>query len=273
MICHAAKKAADIYHAGNRAGVILREGAVLYSGLTMQESELPVLAFRSTEVDGPNGLEKWAEWGLRAEDAIEFTGNAEAGWVDQFGLWRITFSRTGDMQTYSVGQVTTCDGTPEDNGDGTHTYWCRSIYPMDSVDKTGDLVVDTATLHKDPRNNPIIGITLAGVALFLPGGSYTMPDEAPSLQFDLINMGYTGAIVTATSDVDWRIEIPGVIQSGGYLQENRVYWPMYLIPDQWGNIVNPCDSYAFSGEWRNGAGVLTNLQRQFCRPIVTRLKP
>ncbi len=276
MIYHGGHTPENLYHAGSRAGLVVTAGQLVYANFSTWESTLPALEFRITEEMGANGLEKWAEWGFVVDyDELDLVGNASAGWVDGAGFCRAELQRSETLTDWSLGQLTDCAGSPEDNGDGSYTFWARSPYPIDSAIKTGFLSADnylaSGTDSHDSRQNPFISITLAGVVQYLPNFPYWMPGDAPQMQTDLRAAGWTGSTVTATSDVLWAIVVPGVFQDS-YILQNRVEWPLYLVPDMYGNIVNPCSGRSLAGTWVNAANVRTAVSKQFARLKMTQLK-
>ena len=240
-----------------------------------EETIVPyVLDHRITEEDGPNGLEQWFEVGMRAEDSLSLTGRPECGWVDGTGKIHLEIQRSETLMSWTSGEFTPCVGPPSNNGDGSHTFWSRSILPIDSEIKTGVMTAGTPEAtggSHDPRMNPFIALTIAGVVQDLPHFPYTMPTDAALMQTDLRALGWTGATVAATSDVRWQITIPGVFQDS-YVMENKIYWPMFLVADVYGNIVNPVDGWGFSGSFVNSANVRTHNSRQFVRLKTTTLK-
>ncbi|MEI6656052.1 MAG: hypothetical protein WCP45_14910 [Verrucomicrobiota bacterium] len=234
--------------------------------LTIDATGLPKpdpLLIRITKETGSNGMEKWSEFGLIVPDEMAVTGSAATGWIDHLGYVSLRIHRSENLVDWTTGEFTDCAGSPEDNGDGTHTYWARSIFPVSSEIKTGSISSGGGTSY-DTRMNPLIALTLGGVVQDLPNFPYTMPGDAAQMQTDLRAVGWNGATVTATSDILWVISIPSVFQEISNLS-NKVYWPMFLVPDVYGNIVNPCDGRDLSGTWKNSADVRTEISPQFAR--------
>lgn len=225
------------------------------------------LKYRVTEEEGPNGLEKWFEFGFTIDARL--SGSAADGWTDPFGFVSITPQRTEDMENYTSGEFGDCVGSPTENDDGTFDYWFRSIYPIDSAIKTGVIIAQSPTppyLNSDARNNPFTALTLGNVPQSLPNFPYTMPGDAAQMQADIRALGWTGATVTSTSNLEWAITIYGVEQSD-YHDQSKVFWPMYLVPNMFGEIVNPCDGRYFQGQFVNQANVRTHVFKQFARLV------
>ena len=103
------------------------------------------------------------------------------------------------------------------------------------------------------------------------GGTYTMPTGAAALQTKLRDLGFSDAAVIASSDVDWRIDLPGINYSS-YSTVNKIYWPSYLVPNDQGAVVNVCDGYFFTGSFINSSGERCALSKQFARLGITTLK-
>jgi len=120
-------------------------------------------------------------------------GSVEAGFThpDDARLG-FTVERSEDLQTWVTDMVTS--GTVEDQLDGTWLYKARSPVLVNSVTKTGRLVLDLP--KPNPLANPLTGITLGDVALSLPNFPYDMPADAAVLEADLVAAGYAGATVT-----------------------------------------------------------------------------
>jgi len=229
------------------------------------------LIFRTTEANGPNGIEKWWEAGFVVCDEMGLTGSAATGWTDVQKVLRLTLERSENLTAWTHGDWLDCAGSPVANGDGTHTYWSRSPLPMDSKIKTG-VVVFNGGVYPDDRNNPLTALTLAGVVQALPGFPYTMPTDAARMQADLRAYGWAGATVTANSATDWIITILGVNMSV-YSSDHKVYWPGYLTADMFGALTNTSDGLLAFGNWQNSAGVRTYVDKQFARQGLTLISP
>ena len=217
-------------------------------------------AWRVVEINGANGWEKWWEVGFQTPDLL--AGDASRGWVDSSGRVRIWAEHSEDLISWRTqGFFSPAAPTPVSGG---WEYWMRSYLPMDSAISTGQMWCQSTAVDGDSRNNPFTSLKLYSTVQALAHFSYTMPGDAATLQADLRAYGWTGATVVATSDVDWRIDIPNVSFSA-YTTVNRIYWPSYLVANMFGDIVNPIDGNFFSGKFVNSAGVRTKVVNQFCR--------
>lgn len=220
-----------------------------------------VVSYRITEEDGPDGLEKWFEVGFIAPGLL--AGSAGAGWVDATGWLRIWLEHSEDLVTWSDDPLIDCPGSPSETEDGWE-YWARSPWPVDSMVKSGILFCESDARTGDPRNNPFTSITIADEVQDLPNFPYSMPDDAAQLQADLRAAGWTGATVAATSDILWRVEIPGVTYES-YSTMSLIGWPGYLVPNVYGELVNLVAFWSFSGAFVNGSEVRTAVPKQFAR--------
>lgn len=218
------------------------------------------LRVRIVEDDVGHGPEKWIEVGYSCEDAYDLTGNAATGWTSAGNLVRISILRSENLLTWTDGEMTDAPGSPEPDETGWHTYWSRSIYPVDSAAKSGRI---TARNSGNYRNNPLTSLTVNGVTQALPNYPYSMPSAAAQMQADIRAAGWAGATVTATTELDWSITIPDV-DMGGYGVTASVSWPLWSTYDPMGNPVN-VSGQSFTGEFVNSAGVRTAVQRQFFR--------
>ncbi len=249
---------ACILHYTVSGGAFVPQGATAYP----PAPALPATYTRITEENGPNGMERWFEAGFDSAEIL--TGSAEVGWAGE----NITYSPlwSEDLTTWITGRFIDCAGSPEDNGDGTWRYWCRSVYPANSETSTGQLWAEN--IGGDVRNNPFTSLVIEGIIQALPNFPYTMPDDAAQMQADLRAAGWTGATVESVTGPDWRIEIPNV-EGGSFFAVNRVYWPGYYISTPFGAQL--VDGMSFSGEYVNAADVRTKLPNQFFRLAVTAL--
>lgn len=218
------------------------------------------LSIRVVEDDVGNGQEKWIEVGYSCEDAYGLTGDATTGWTSVGDLVRISILRSENMLTWTVGEMTDAPGSPEPAETGWHTYWSRSIYPIDSSVKYGRI---TARNSGDARNNPILSLAINGVLLDLPNYPYSMPSAAAQMQADIRAAGWAGASVSATTALDWEMSIPDVDMSG-YGVGAYVSWPTWDTYDPMGNPVT-VSGQNFTGEFVNSVGRRTAVPRQFFR--------
>ena len=221
--------------------------------------QLTQLETRQVEEDD----EKWFEVGFTVP--FKLNGNARDGWFDRYGV-RLALQRSETLLSWHLGEFTDCANSPTKNLDGSYTYWCRSIYPVDSLIKTGNIYVQSPGDYGQPdsRNNPFTGITINGVVQSLANAPYTMPGDAAQLQTDLRALGWTGATVTASAATVWRIDIPNVDFDAWDLA-TWVHWTGYLIPDMYGALTILIDRWGFTGEFINEAGVRTSNHKQFAR--------
>ena len=216
----------------------------------------PIMEVRITD----DGTQKWFEAGFMADTLL--TGSAATGWTGPDGILRIDLLRSENLLSWTTGDFSDCSGSPTDNGDGTYTYWSRSKYPNDSKSKTGVMVARGIPGFEDSRNQPFTGIEFQGVTLSLPNYPYQMPGDAAMLQADLVAAGYPGATVISADWDDWTITVPSVSFTT-YNLFNYVLWPVYLVPDNQGRVVNPMIGRSFSGTFINSSGVHTALPQQF----------
>lgn len=212
-----------------------------------------------------DGSQKWFEAGILAP-SNDLLGSAASGWTDAGGNLLFRLHRSEDLINWDTDWIE-APGSPEAVGDGDYIYWARGRFPVDSKVKTGQMWAQSPTAvfnYSDPRNNPITGVTINGVAQTLPNAPYSMPSAAATLQADLRAAGWTGATVVATSNINWRIDIPNV-NFTDYSAVNRVRWPGYYVPDMYGALIILIDGMDFTGEFVNAAGVRTAVSKQFAR--------
>lgn len=219
-----------------------------------------VLSTRVVEDDEGNGVEKFFEVGFMVTDRL--SGDAARGWVDSSGRVAMTLEHSEDGEAWTLGKFRDAPSSPAAVAGGFE-YWARAIFPVDSQTKAGTIGVVSTAGTGTPDNNPLTALTVAGVTQTLARFPYTMPTDAGELQIDLRALGWTGATVTATSDVDWEISIPGVVFSG-YGNPSRLSWPAWYYTDPFGNPAT-VDGIDFSGAFLNSAGVRTALRCQLSR--------
>ena len=216
-----------------------------------------------------DGQQKWFEAGFLAPSNT-LIGSASAGWQDAGKRLIMRFQRSENLIDWDH-DIVESPGSPVAAGNGYYNYWVRSKYPADSAIKSGSIQISSTTQYDnagafigDPRNNPITGVTIAGVVQNLLGVTYTMPGDAAALQARLLALGWAGTTVVASSNVMWEIIIPGVQQTS-YSQRSQVSWPQYLVEDMLGQLTIPVNGAAFAGVFINAAGVRTSLAKQFFR--------
>jgi hypothetical protein len=220
-----------------------------------------------------SGGEKWAEFGWLSP-VNTLTGDAVTGFLDPTGSLLFKPERSEDLVNWDSDWIPS-PGSPVAVGDGDYMYWVRSKYPIDSAVKAGRLSLKSGTLFGDgtfkgdARNNPITGITIAGVVQPLLGVSYTMPQDAAALQARLIALGWTGAAVTASSNLDWEITITDVTLTD-YNLSSRVSWPGYPVQNLFTNFITDVNGADFLGFFVNEFGVRTGVIKQFMRMGISR---
>ncbi len=222
---------------------------------------VPKLFTRISAATGSHGAEKWFDVGFDSPEL--FSGSAAAGWAGVASTLEMLWSN--DLKVWLGGQFSDCSGSPSANGDGTWRYWMRAVFPEDSAASTAVLnVTSSAGTWGDSRNNPITALTLNGAAQSLAHFPYTLPGDAAQLQTDLRALGWTGATVSASTDVDWAITIPDVSLTT-FTALNKVFWPVYYVADIIFSVFWPVNGYVFSGQYLNGGGVQTKMPQQFAR--------
>lgn len=226
--------------------------------VAVKELALPVVTTRITD----DGAEKWFEVGFTV--AAELIGGAADGWVTGSGVEFFKLQRSEDLVNWDETTFVDCAVTGIDNGDGTFTYWARSIYPMDSKVKTGVLPCSSTVANGNVNNNPINSVTIGGVTLSLPNQPYTLPGDAAQFQTDLAAI-YPGATVTASSATVWEIYIPGVAFTS-YTSPGRVNWTSYAAgTDPITGATFYSNGRDFDAQFINSAGVRTAVRKQFAR--------
>jgi len=235
-------------------GAFVPEGLTAYPPAPVP----PALLTRIVDENGANGWEKWFDVGFDVPEIL--SGSAASTLIGSGVSYELIWSE--DLGSWVTGRFVDCAGSPVDNGNGTWRYWCRSIYPCRAEHSTAHLWAEPTEGQQDTRNNPLTALRIAGALQSLPHFPYTMPTAAAQLQTDLRALGWTGATVTATSAVAWRIDIPSVPVSS-YEIDSKIYWPYYI--SYGGLFAFVVDGLNFSGIFLNGAGVQTNMTTQFCR--------
>ena len=273
MLYHGDTEVLDLRSGGENIQCLLNAGRVIFVRSDPNAAGLPsVLGLRFITESGSNGVEKWFEVGLPVPTAEPLTGNPSAGWVAMNGFFGIVLPWSEDLIHWSVGKFSD-SGPPESatlDGVACLVHWARSMHPVDSETKNGSM---SAGGGYSPYGslNPLISLTLNSTLIPLPHFPYTMPGDAALMQANIRAAGYAGATVTATSALDWVIYIPAITLTV-FGAQNHVDWPGFLVPDEYGNMVNWSSSMGFGGEFVNGAGVRTHLAKQFARLGVNVLK-
>jgi hypothetical protein len=257
----------SIHRAGASAGIaagLQAFGSPGY-GLSILDEPGNPLTVEILEENGPNGWEKWFE--VYFDFPTQLAGNARDGWVDETLKFSFRLQRSEDLQTWENDWLHRPASVAPDGG---FRYRGRSKYPVRSMVKTGQMVAGDT--NGDARSQPFTGITINGVVQSLPNFPYHMPEDAAQLQTDLRAAGWTGATVSASAATTWSITVPNV-QFTSYESANWVSWPMYLVPNMFGEVVNPCWGTPFSGTFVNDAGVRTDVPKQFARLQITTRSP
>lgn len=197
----------------------------------------------------------------------KLVGDASRGWVDSTGRVRVWCEWSEDLRNWQTLKFVDCSGSPTAVTGGWE-YWQRCIYTVDTKVKTGHMWCEQ--VGGDARNNPFTSLTINDVVQSLANFPYTMPGGASQMQTDIRALGWTDATVVATSDVDWRFDIPGV-NFTYYNTTNKVGWPQYLVENSLGQVVNPVNGAYFLGEFVDANGLRCALNKQFFRLVASAL--
>jgi hypothetical protein len=268
-VYYAGQKVGTLQHAGIEVVQVICGGQEIYPATGPQ---LDPLRHRITD----SGGQKWFEVCWNSPEIL--SGNAESGWVDPGGYCQLEIERSENLVNWATAEVSDCAVTAILQVDGTYDYWARSKFPIDSAVKSGlirlrsgEATGESGLVTADARNNPLTGLTIAGVVQALAGFPYTMPGDAARMQTDIRALGWTGATVTASAATVWEIIIPGVSLTS-YTQRSRISWPQYLIADLFGTVNTPVNGADFTGVFVNAAGLRTSINKQFFRMKVTAKK-
>lgn len=209
-----------VFVAGEEAGMIFGHGTQVFPNV-------PVEIYGTTQARiVEDGGKKWFELGFRMDHLL--SGNPAAGWTDAGNYFRIDYEWTDDLSTWSAGKFVAAPTPIIDLMDGTWEYWARCINPQDAAIKTANLVCSSTAATGDSRNNPITAIKIAGTTQSLPNFPYAMPGDAAQLQTDLVAAGWSGATVTASSNIVWEILVPNVT-TAAFNSPSSVSWPPYTV--------------------------------------------
>ena len=271
-IYHAGQQCYDLRTEGEAIQMLLNEGRVVYlrDPDLSSDPRLPIVTkCRLVEEYGPNGWEKWWEFGIElpASLAPAMTGNSAAGWSIAGGTMLLHLEHSEDLTNWALGRLLPSPNTPESDGNPDPdaeilTHWSRCIYPQDSILKTG--VMRSSQRGGDARMNPFLSVVIAGVVQDLPNYPYSMPEDAALLAADLVAIGWIGATCESSGVGRWDIMIPGVFYDQ-YSKGTYVQWPMFLVPNMYGDVVNECEFGQFAGDFVNTANVRTGVTKQFGR--------
>ena len=260
----------DLRTEGEEINILLNDGRVVYmrdpDPATWNKCPL-LIKGRHVEESGANGFEKWYEIGLElpASFTAVMTGNSAAGWSICGNLIQIHLEHSETLTQWALGRFPPSPHTPTTNGNPNPeleilTHWCRSIYPVDSKIKTGQIV---SIIHgEDARIDRITSLKINGVLQALPRYPYMLTNIA-AFAVDLAVL-WPGATATSTGPGNWDIRIPNVPNTT-YGAANEIWWPRFLVPNIYGDVVNPCDHTGLPGEFVNAGGVRTHLEKQFTR--------
>ena len=270
MLKHGTTPITDLRTHGGEIDLLINGGQIVWARIPATPGMPSLLGTRITEDDTGNGPEKWFECGFPIRDIDDMVGNASAGWTTLHGFFRLVLWWSENLADWSVGKFISVGTTLETlDGIDCTVYWARSIYPVDSMIKTGQLM---AANSGNTRNNPIISVVINGEIQDLQHYPYDMASGTARalLQADLRASGWTGATVTATSVLDWKIILYGVNLSD-YGVNSYAAWPLWYTYDPMGNPVT-VSSQHFTGEFLNSVGIRTAVPKQFARLGVTSLK-
>lgn len=246
---------ASVFVTGHEAEFVFGQGTQLFPNIPV-----PIYGVCGTRVVLDAG-QRWFEFSFRMDHLL--SGNAGAGWTDAGNYFRIEPEWSLDLVNWSMGKFIPAPVPVVDLGGGVYEYWARSVHPVDSAIKSAQISCrsrevwdgEPGTIAGDARNNPITGITIAGVALALGGFPYALGTAGEDARMTAaLQPFYAGATVVATSNIVWDIIIPGVSLSS-FGQFSRVFWPGYLVPDIFGNLTITLASADLSGNYINAAGV------------------
>jgi hypothetical protein len=253
---HRGQSVGKIYHDGQLVSFLLRGGQLIYS---QYQIPLPDTLMRVVTQSG----KKWFEFGFLSADILE--GSALLGWSDPGAFCVLSPQWSEDLVNWVDGQFVDAPVPFIDNGDGSAWYWSRARYPVDSAVKTATLTASQQA--GDSRNNPLTGITVAGSLLSLPHYPYTMPTAAAQLQTDLRAAGYPAAVVSAESDVDWSITIPGASYTS-FSQYSGVTWPTYSYAGPTGTTTISGQGFALDAVDEAGVPIK---KRAFARLVIRKI--
>jgi hypothetical protein len=174
-------------HAGDDVGLLIYQGMQIFPE---PEIKLPPARVRMVL----DTAAYWYEFGWPSPELLD--GNAADGWTDPGGYIRIRAERSEDLTTWDH-QMDDAPGSPEDNGDGTWTYWARSPIPANWNSVMIDL---TASTDRYAKSITAIQMFRTVLPLNYP---YTPTEIADgTLQADLRNPALgniPGATVSVTS--------------------------------------------------------------------------
>lgn len=127
----------------------------------------------------------------------EFTGSPEEGWSRPTGDIQLGIFRSDNLTEWDAAGAgwSSAPGLwPQLQPDGRNLWCARAATPLWWQQVLVDYTVTTNRYAK-----AILGITIARVAVSLPGFPYAMPADAARLQNDLRNAGYPGSVVSSVS--------------------------------------------------------------------------
>jgi hypothetical protein len=190
-----------LYHGDRRVNVLSRGSRIVYVSPELTQQMLKEWLFinaKTLPVMVSDAEAKWLE--LEITLPATWTGNAVDGYtgpMDASGtVATLGLTYSTDLQTWSTGGWIEAPGKSTINvGDGTKKFFVRyaetpSVYYEVQVDLR-------ATSNRYGKS--ITAIDVLGVSVALPNFPYAMPADAATLQADLRDEGFTGALVTSTS--------------------------------------------------------------------------
>lgn len=237
-----------ICFAGQEVEMLFGKGTQVFPNLPV-----PIWSCTMCRVVEESG-KRWFEFGFRID--TQLTGHPATGWLDAGNYIRLEPQWSPDLVNWSMGKFLPAPVPVVEVEPGIWEYWSRALNPAASAVRFGEIMTGSGIdgWSSDVRNNPFISVVIAGVVQALPNYPYTMPTDAAQLQADLIAAGWTGSVVQATDDTHWSVTIPDVDYSA-FQQESRIFWPPYLVPDMYGNLVNTVQSSIFVGGMVDESGV------------------
>lgn len=252
-------EAGSVFVMGEESEFVFGQGTQLFPNLPVE-----IYGVCGTRIVSDAG-EKWFEFSYRIDHSM--SGNTAAGWTDAGNYFRIEPEWSLDLVNWSMGKFIPAPVPVVDLGGGKFEYWSRAINPQDSAVKSG--AISGSNTSGDTRNNGFTSLVIAGVSQALPNFPYDMSvaGKSAQLQADLRALGWTGAICTGTTALNWLISIPSVNYTS-YGQSSDVGFPTYLVADIFGVVNQPVSSLPLSGNLIDAAGTPIYL-KAFARLKIT----
>lgn len=190
-----------LYHGNRRVHVLTRGSRAIYVSPELTKQLLKEWLFlyaKTLAVMVSDSEGKWLE--LEITLPVTWIGNAVDGYTGPMDagstIATLGLSYSPDLQTWSSGGWIEAPGkSAVVVGDGTKKFFARyaetpSVYYEVMVDFI-------ATSNRYGKS--ITAINVLGASVSLPNFPYAMPADAAALQADLRSEGFTGALVTSTS--------------------------------------------------------------------------